>query len=208
MSFRRPKAAGEAHRIISFDTDLLESSALHPMRLLHARPTDRRRGSGGGTADADAVPGGPAYDTPGNLVPRKVANSVITSPEAVAKRVGRFLDDGTVETMDGKSIRGGARSIPVHRDTPGSVTLARTVRSVIARGGGRIVRATELPTWAVTLRHVWAAIREAGSGPARRVRAAVFRIQLTASVGEPRLVFGCKKIHDGRCIRRGEGEGL
>lgn len=85
-----------------------------------------------------------AYDATGNLVPRKVANSVITSPETVAKRVGRFLDDGTVETIDGQSIKVEARSILVHSDTPGSVNLARTVRGVIEQGGGRVVPATEL----------------------------------------------------------------
>jgi len=38
-----------------------------------------------------------AYDANANLVSRKLPNSVITSPEAVAKRVQRFLDSGTVE---------------------------------------------------------------------------------------------------------------
>jgi 5-oxoprolinase (ATP-hydrolysing) subunit A len=85
-----------------------------------------------------------AYDETGNLVSRKIANSVITSPQAVAQRVSRFLESGTVETIDGKSIRVEARSILVHSDTPGSVELAGTVRRVVEQGGGEIVPATVL----------------------------------------------------------------
>ena len=85
-----------------------------------------------------------AYDENANLVSRKLPNSVITSPEAVAKRVQRFLDSGTVETIEGKSIKVEARSILVHSDTPGSVNLAGTVRRVVEQGGGEVVPATVL----------------------------------------------------------------
>jgi 5-oxoprolinase (ATP-hydrolysing) subunit A len=85
-----------------------------------------------------------AYDANANLVSRKLPNSVITSPEAVAKRVQRFLDSGTVETIEGKSIKVEARSILVHSDTPGSVNLAGTVRRVVEQGGGEVVPATVL----------------------------------------------------------------
>lgn len=85
-----------------------------------------------------------AYDENANLVSRKLPNSVITSPEAVALRVKRFLDSGTVETIEGKSIRVEARSILVHSDTPGSVNLAATVRRVVEEGGGEVVPATAL----------------------------------------------------------------
>jgi UPF0271 protein len=85
-----------------------------------------------------------AYDENANLVSRKLPNSVITSPEAVARRVKRFLDSGTVETIEGKSIKVEARSILVHSDTPGSVNLAATVRRVVEEGGGEVVPATAL----------------------------------------------------------------
>lgn len=85
-----------------------------------------------------------AYDQAGALVPRSVANSVITSPTAVAARVQRFLDSGTAETLDGYSTSIEARSILVHSDTPGAVELARTVRRVVEEGGGSVVPATAL----------------------------------------------------------------
>jgi UPF0271 protein len=78
-----------------------------------------------------------AYDENANLVSRKLPNSVITSPEAVARRVSRFLESGTVETIIGKSIRVEARSTLVHSDTPGSVQLATTVRRVVEQGAER-----------------------------------------------------------------------
>jgi 5-oxoprolinase (ATP-hydrolysing) subunit A len=69
---------------------------------------------------------------------------VITSPDAVAERVKRFLDSGTVKTIEGKSIKVDARSILIHSDTPGSVNLASTVRRVIEQGGGEVTPATVL----------------------------------------------------------------
>ena len=84
-----------------------------------------------------------AYDEHGALVPRKKPNSVITSPEAVAKRVKQFLDDGSVTSIDGKRVTVRARSILVHSDTPGSVELARTVRNTVEAGGGVVTPASE-----------------------------------------------------------------
>ncbi|MCK1281065.1 LamB/YcsF family protein [Bradyrhizobium sp. 61] len=85
-----------------------------------------------------------AYDEHARLVSRKLPNSVITSREAVAERVKRFLDSGTVQTIEGKSIKIEARSILIHSDTPGSVELAGTVRRVIEHGGGEVVPAAVL----------------------------------------------------------------
>ena len=85
-----------------------------------------------------------AYDEHGALVPRKVPNSVLTSPEAVAKRVHQFLDEGTVTSIDGKKVKVRARGILVHSDTPGSVELARTVRKTVEAGGGVVTPASEI----------------------------------------------------------------
>jgi UPF0271 protein len=84
-----------------------------------------------------------AYDEKGALVPRKVPNSVITAPDAVAKRVRQFLDDGSVTSIDGKRVKVRARSILVHSDTPGSVELARTVRRTVEAGGAVVTPASE-----------------------------------------------------------------
>lgn len=85
-----------------------------------------------------------AYDANGNLVSRKIANSVITSPEAVAARVRQFMDDGTVSSIDGKRLKVRARGILVHSDTPGSVDLVRTVRRVVEEGGAQVCPAVEM----------------------------------------------------------------
>nr|WP_256367307.1 LamB/YcsF family protein [Acidisphaera sp. S103] len=85
-----------------------------------------------------------AYTPRGELVSRKMPGSVITDVDAVRARVRQFLDDGSVTTADGtrRSVR--ARSILVHSDTPGSVTLGKAVRQEVESGGGRVVGAAEL----------------------------------------------------------------
>lgn len=80
-----------------------------------------------------------AYDDQGLLVPRRLPNSVIHDEAEVLARVRRLLADGTVLTYSGGAIPMRPRSILVHGDTPGALTLARTLRSEIESGGGRIV---------------------------------------------------------------------
>lgn len=82
-----------------------------------------------------------AYDAEGNLVPRGVPGAVIHEGAALRARVRQFLDDGSVTTIDGRKRKMRARSILVHSDTPGSLHLARTVRSEIEAGGGEVVPA-------------------------------------------------------------------
>jgi UPF0271 protein len=80
-----------------------------------------------------------AYDDQGLLVPRRLPNSVLHDEAEVLARVRRLLADGTVLTYSGQSIPMRPRSILVHGDTPGALNLARTLRSEIEAGGGRIV---------------------------------------------------------------------
>jgi len=80
-----------------------------------------------------------AYDDEGLLVPRKLPDSVIKDEASVLARVRRLLDDGTVVTYSGKTLAVPVRSILLHGDTPGALTLARTIRREIEAGGGRIV---------------------------------------------------------------------
>jgi len=80
-----------------------------------------------------------AYDDEGLLVPRKLPDSVIKDEASVLARVRRLLDDGTVVTYSGKTLAMPVRSILLHGDTPGALTLARTIRREIEAGGGRIV---------------------------------------------------------------------
>ncbi len=80
-----------------------------------------------------------AYDDQGLLVPRKLPDAVIKDEAAVLARVRQWLRTGTVTTYSGGTLPMPARSILLHGDTPGAVQLARTLRSEIERGGGRIV---------------------------------------------------------------------
>ncbi|MFE8147347.1 5-oxoprolinase subunit PxpA [Brenneria goodwinii] len=85
-----------------------------------------------------------AYDAQGQLVPRGIAGSVITDEAAVRARVRQFLLEGTVTTFDGQLISVRARSILIHSDTPGSLELARIVRSEIEANGGIVAPAAEV----------------------------------------------------------------
>jgi UPF0271 protein len=85
-----------------------------------------------------------AYDERGELVPRRKPNSVFTDHAHVASRVAQFLDDGSVTPIEGKRIKVRAQAILVHSDTPGALGLAKTVRDVVERGGGRIVPPSHL----------------------------------------------------------------
>lgn len=85
-----------------------------------------------------------AYDAAGQLVSRKLPNSVIEEEAKVRARVRQFLESGTVTTIDDRTIEVRARSILVHSDTPGSLELARIVRSEIKAVGATIAPAREV----------------------------------------------------------------
>jgi len=82
-----------------------------------------------------------AYDVKGNLVPRGREGAVIHDHAQLRDRVRQFLDSGTIKTIEGETRQIKASSILVHSDTPGSVELARVIRSEIESGGGEIVPA-------------------------------------------------------------------
>jgi 5-oxoprolinase (ATP-hydrolysing) subunit A len=80
-----------------------------------------------------------AYDDDGQLVPRRLAGSVIHEEAAVLERVRRILIDGDVVTHSGKTISMRPASILLHGDTAGAVGLAKAIRQDIVACGGRIV---------------------------------------------------------------------
>ncbi|WP_349962182.1 5-oxoprolinase subunit PxpA [Rhizobium sp. ZPR3] len=85
-----------------------------------------------------------AYDADGRLVTRGLPGALVKDEAAVRKRVRRFLTDGTVEAIDGSTLEMPARSILVHSDTPGSLDLARIIRSEIEASGATLAPAAEL----------------------------------------------------------------
>lgn len=80
-----------------------------------------------------------AYDDDGLLVSRAKAGAVIHDAAAVVARVERLLRDGIVVTVSGKALAMPSQSILLHGDTPGSVELARGIRTAIEAAGGEIV---------------------------------------------------------------------
>jgi UPF0271 protein len=85
-----------------------------------------------------------AYDADGKLIARGLPGSVVKEEEALRARVRRFLKTGTVTTIEGATLVVPARSILVHSDTPGSLELARIVRSEIEATGATIAPAAEI----------------------------------------------------------------
>lgn len=85
-----------------------------------------------------------AYDAKGALVPRGQPGALVKDETSVRARVRQFLLDGTVTAIDGTIIPMRARSILVHSDTPGSLDLARTVRSEIEAAGGTVTPVSKL----------------------------------------------------------------
>ncbi|MBT2210995.1 MULTISPECIES: LamB/YcsF family protein [Actinomadura] len=76
-----------------------------------------------------------AYTPSGALVSRREPGAVVHDADAVTRRAVRMAVDGTVAAVDGTEVALRARSICVHGDTPGAVTLARSVRSALSDAG-------------------------------------------------------------------------
>lgn len=85
-----------------------------------------------------------AYDAQGRLVARGLPGALVKDEVSVRARVRQFLVDRTVTTIDGVIIDMPAKSILVHSDTPGSLELARIVRSEIETAGGTLAPASEV----------------------------------------------------------------
>jgi UPF0271 protein len=85
-----------------------------------------------------------AYDAQGRLVARGLPGAVIKDENGLRARVRQFLTTGTVTSIEGEILAVPARSILVHSDTPGSLELARIVRSEIEASGSTIAPAADI----------------------------------------------------------------
>ena len=63
----------------------------------------------------------------GRLAPRNVPGAMIHDAEAAATRLLRFLDSGMMPVLDGAPIRLAAQSVCVHGDSPGALSMAKTI---------------------------------------------------------------------------------
>jgi len=69
-----------------------------------------------------------AYTPKGELVSRREAGSVLHDEKKIADRMVQLAREGTLEAMDGSTIRVEAQSICVHGDSPGAVAIAQEIR--------------------------------------------------------------------------------
>ena len=78
------------------------------------------------------------YDEDGSLVARETPLSVVTSPEAVAERVKRMVEDGEIVAVTGTKIPISFDSLCVHGDEPTAVMVGRAVRRAIENSGAKV----------------------------------------------------------------------
>ncbi|MBB3610350.1 5-oxoprolinase subunit PxpA [Rhizobium sp. BK602] len=69
-----------------------------------------------------------AYTPDGQLVSRREPGAVLHDPEVIADRMLQLVREGTLQAIDGSTIRLEAQSICVHGDSPGAVAIAQQIR--------------------------------------------------------------------------------
>ena len=69
-----------------------------------------------------------AYTPKGELVSRREAGAVLHDEAKIADRMVQLAREGTLEAIDGSTIRIEAQSICVHGDSPGAVSIAQEIR--------------------------------------------------------------------------------
>ena len=82
------------------------------------------------------------YDRSGRIV--FVRSMSRPDPEALAARVVRACQEGTVETVDGETIEIPFESICFHSDTPGSYDVIKAIRAALDRAGIKVVPFTDV----------------------------------------------------------------
>jgi UPF0271 protein len=76
-----------------------------------------------------------AYLSDGSLVPRSAEGAVLHGSESVAARAVRLVVTGSVDASDGTPVAVQARSLCVHGDSPGAVSMATAVRAALEAAG-------------------------------------------------------------------------
>lgn len=76
-----------------------------------------------------------AYTLEGTLVPRKQTGAVIHDVNEVAERVLSMVKDKTVQSIDGSIVPISAQTVCVHGDTPGAITMIKSIRDILDQQG-------------------------------------------------------------------------
>lgn len=75
------------------------------------------------------------YRGDGTLVPRREPGAVLHDADEIATRVARMVAEGRVTAVDGTDVTVDARSVCVHGDSPGAVSIAHAVRDRLLTDG-------------------------------------------------------------------------
>ncbi|MDQ1286983.1 MAG: 5-oxoprolinase (ATP-hydrolyzing) subunit [Actinomycetota bacterium] len=76
-----------------------------------------------------------AYTPGGRLVDRRTPGAMVLDPDTVVERCLRMVLRREALTVDGEPIPLAVRTVCVHGDSPGAVTLARRVRAALEAAG-------------------------------------------------------------------------
>jgi UPF0271 protein len=76
-----------------------------------------------------------AYTGEGRLVSRRVPGAVLHDPAEIAARSVLMVTEGSLRAADSSLIEVSVRSVCVHGDTPGALTIARRVRAALLGSG-------------------------------------------------------------------------
>jgi UPF0271 protein len=123
-------ALGVARAIRALDRDLV-------FVVMPGMATERA-GEAAGLRMAREVYADRAYAEDGNLAPRKAAGGVIHDADEATRRVLAMLDEQAIRTLGGRKLPVRIDSVCVHSDTPGAVTMARTLRTALEARGAEI----------------------------------------------------------------------
>ncbi|WP_426231606.1 LamB/YcsF family protein [Pararhizobium sp. DWP3-4] len=76
-----------------------------------------------------------AYTPDGQLVSRREQGAVLHDTQLIARRMLQLARQGTLEAVDGSTIKIDAQSICVHGDSPGAVAIAQEIRRAFEADG-------------------------------------------------------------------------
>lgn len=79
-----------------------------------------------------------AYTSEGTLVSRSRPGAVLHDAGLIARRMLRLVNEGVIESVDGRVIELQADSICVHGDSPDAVTIARSLKDCLHTAGVKI----------------------------------------------------------------------
>jgi UPF0271 protein len=85
-----------------------------------------------------------ALNADGTLVPRSEPGAVIHNLAEVVERSVQMVSEGSVKAITGENVSIRADTLCLHGDTPGSIEIAKAVRSGLESSGVNITSLSEI----------------------------------------------------------------